>query len=251
MHSEKANEPPDPRHDNAAFATTHWSIVVAAGDSTQADSQAALAQLCRVYWYPVYVFIRRKGVAGEDARDLTQSFFEDFLKRNQIQVADRAKGRFRSFLLTSVENFLHNQWRRQSAEKRGGGQPPISLDAERAEERFAAEPMDCFAPDVAFDHKWAHIVLEQAASALEAEWTDQRRSDLFRELMAHLWSDPSSIPYSDLCHRFDLTAVNLRVTFHRFRQRYRELLRQVVRATVAEPSDVDAELQTLVQAIRR
>lgn len=251
MNPQNAERLSERLHERSAFATTQWSLVVAAGDSTDSGSQAALSHLCQLYWYPVYVFIRRKGASHEDARDLTQGFFEDFLLRNQFKVANRAIGRFRTFLLSSVDNFLHNQWRHETARKRGGGQLLISLDAERANERFAAEPLDTFAPDVAFDHQWAQDVLDRVTQTLKTEWASHPRSELCQELLAHLDCEPSSVPYSDLCRRFDLTAVNLRVIFHRFRQRYRDLLRLAIRDTVADAAEVDAELQCLIQASRR
>lgn len=232
------------------FATTHWSVVIAAGDSTQEAAHTALNQLCQTYWYPLYVFVRRKGIAPQDAQDLTQAFFEDFLTRNQVARADPERGRFRSFLLRSLENFLHNQWRRRTALKRGGTQAPISFDASQAEDRLAAEPMDLRAPDQVYVRKWAQTLLQEANLSLEREWSGTGRSSLFTELLSHLWSDPNSLPYADLCARFDLTPVNLRVTIHRFRQRYRELLRQTVASTVADPADVDDELRFLIQAVQ-
>lgn len=234
-----------------AFATTHWSVVIAAGDSTLEASHAALSHLCQRYWYPLYYFVRRKGLAAEEAQDLTQSFFADFLARNQLAKADSTRGRFRSFIVASLENFLHNQWRRHSALKRGGGSLPLSLDAERAEARFAAEPLDTEAPDVAYTRQWARTLLQQTGATLEAEWRRDGRLELFQALQQHLWGDPDSVPYAELCRRHDLTPVNLRVTFHRLRQRYRELLRQAVMETVADPAEVDDELRFLMRAVSR
>lgn len=215
------------------------------------DANAALNRLCQTYWYPIYVFVRRKGLGPDEAEDLTQAFFVDFLSRNQVSRADRSRGRFRSFLVVSLENFLHNQWRRQAAQKRGGGRSPISLDAERAEARFAAEPLDTLAPDIAYALQWARALLDQTTCALEAEWISNRREGLFQALLTHLWSDADAIPYTELSARFDLTPVNLRVTFHRYRQRYRELLREAVATTVADPDEVDDELRFLMEVVSR
>ncbi|MCB1127050.1 MAG: sigma-70 family RNA polymerase sigma factor [Verrucomicrobiae bacterium] len=236
---------------SSGFATTHWSVVLKAGDSTVEECHKALAHLCERYWYPLYVFVRRKGVDAAEAQDLTQAFFEDFLSRNLVTRADPMRGRFRSFLLSSLENFLFNQWRRRTAQKRGGGRVLLSLDAERAEARFTAEPLDADAPDVAYARQWARTMLQQTAETLEAEWVRDGRQDLFHELQAHLWGDPNLLPLSELCLRFDMTAVNLRVTFHRLRQRYRELLRQAVADTVADPAEVDDELRHLMRAVSR
>ncbi|MBL9126559.1 MAG: sigma-70 family RNA polymerase sigma factor [Verrucomicrobiales bacterium] len=242
----------DPQHDHAhAFATTHWSVVVAAGDSTRGEGKLALEQLCRAYWYPLFVFVQRKGIPSEEAKDLTQAFFEDFLERNQILRADRDRGRFRSFLVRSMENFLHNEWRYRSAAKRGGGRTFVSFDAVRTDTASASEPVATGTPEAAYARQWALTVLEQVQKALEREWVAAGRSDLFRELLAHLWSDLSVVPYAELSARFDLTPVNLRVTFHRFRQRYRELLRSAIAATVDGPGEVDDELRFLMRAVGR
>ena len=235
----------------ATFATTHWSVVVAAGDSTSERSRTALAELCQAYWYPLYAFLRRKGVSPDEAQDLTQSFLADFLARNQLPRADRALGRFRSFLVASLENYLHNEWRRRSAQKRGGGKVPISLDTASAEARFASEPADADNPSVAYDRQWARSLLDQALRALQQEWEQDGRGALFQEFLAHLWGDASAVPYAELCARFDLTPVNLRVTFHRFRQRYRELLRQAVADTVASEAEIEDELRYLMQVVSR
>lgn len=243
------SESPPPRQH--AFATTHWSVVVAAGDSTRGDGRAALEKLCQMYWYPLFVFIQRKGIRPDEAQDLTQAFFEDFLERNQVTRADRTRGRFRSFLVRSLENFLHNEWRHRTATKRGGGHHFISLDALQAETEVVHDTVATETPEEAYARQWGLTLLEQTHRALEAEWADAGRSELFRELMAHLWSDLASVPYPELSARFDLTPVNLRVTFHRFRQRYRELLREAVAATVAEPEEIDDELRFLMRSVGR
>ncbi len=234
-----------------AFATTHWSVVVAAGDSTSERCRTALTRLCEIYWYPLYVFLRRKGLAPEEAQDLTQAFLADFLARNQFGKADRSVGRFRSFLVASLENFLRNEWRRRSAQKRGSGKVPLSLDTVDAEARYAAEPREADNPALAYERHWARTVLEQTLCALQQEWEQQGRGALSREFQSHLWGDATSVPYAELCVRFDLTPVNLRVTFHRFRQRYRELLRQAVADTVANEAEIEDELRFLIHVVRR
>ncbi|MCP5519353.1 MAG: sigma-70 family RNA polymerase sigma factor [Verrucomicrobiales bacterium] len=236
---------------SATFATTHWSVVIRAGELDHEAAKTALTHLCQRYWYPLYYFVRRKGLGAEEAQDLTQAFFADFLARNQVSHADPARGRFRSFVVASLENFLHNEWRRRTALKRGGGVLPLSLDAERAEARFAAEPLDTESPDIACARQWARTLLQQTGETLEAEWRRDGRLELFQALQQHLWGDSDSVPYADLCRRHDLTPVNLRVTFHRLRQRYRELLRQAVAETVAEPDEIDDELRFLMQVVSR
>jgi RNA polymerase sigma-70 factor (ECF subfamily) len=232
-----------------AFATTHWSVVIAAGDSQSPRSEAALTELCQTYWYPLYVFLRRKGLDPHEAQDLTQSFFADLLARNGVARADRARGRFRSFLVASLENFLRNEWRNRSAQKRGGGQTPIPLDTVDAERRLSAEPPGGETPAAAYDREWARALLDKAIRDLHREWEQDGKGALSQEFQAHLWGDATSVPYSELCRRFDMTPVNLRVTFHRFRQRYRELLRRAVADTVANEAEIEEELRFLVQVV--
>ncbi len=234
-----------------SFATTQWSVVTAAGDSPSPQSAAALTQLCQTYWYPLYVFLRRKGVDPHEAQDLTQSFFADLLARNPIARADRTRGRFRSFLIASLENFQHNEWRCRSAQKRGGGQIPISLDTVAAERRFSAEPPAAETPATAYDREWARALLDRAIRDLQHEWELDGRGTLSREFQVHLWGDATAVPYAELCRRFDMTPVNLRVTFHRFRQRYRELLRRAVADTVATEVEIEDELRFLMRVVSR
>lgn len=241
---------PEPGSPNT-FATTQWSMVVAAGDLSLGKGREALERLCQTYWYPLYVFIQRKGVSAEEAKDMTQAFFEDFLERNQVIRADPARGRFRSFLVRSLENFLHNEWRRRSAQKRGGGRIVLSLDNLQAEIDTAHDPVAPESPEAAYARQWALTLLDQAQRALEAEWGTAGRSDLFRELLAHLWSEVDTVPFAELSTRFDLSPVNLRVIFHRFRLRYREILRQAIAATVDGPGEIDDELRFLMRAVGR
>ncbi len=160
-------------------------------------------------------------------------------------------GRFRSFLVASLENFLRNEWRRRSAQKRGSGKVPVSSDTVDAEARHAAEPREADNPALAYERHWARTVLEQTLCALQQEWERQGRGALSREIQSHLWGDATSVPYAELCVRFDLTPVNLGVTFHRFRQRYRELLRQAGANTVANEAEIEDELRHLMQAVSR
>src|SRR5947207_2396956 len=164
------------------FATTHWSVVLAAGQKDSPHTAAALEKLCRVYWYPLYAYVRRRGSSPEDAQDLTQSFFARLLERELLSRASPQRGRFRSFLLTALQNFLADEHDRAVAHKRGAGQPLISLDALDGEARYALEPADEVSPDKLFERRWATTVLEQAWTCLEAEYVAEGKADLFREL---------------------------------------------------------------------
>lgn len=233
----------------AQFRTTHWSVVLAAGDQSSPDSDAALAKLCQAYWLPVYAFIRKRGRSPEQTQDLTQGFFAKFLEMNYVARAERERGRFRSFLMTSVENFLHDDHDRVSTLKRGGGQSPLSLDAKLAEEEFLNGPAETLTPASAFEKRWATTLLENVMHRLAGEYREGSRPGLFDQLQPHLWGDSDSIPYGELSQRVAMTVVNLRVTAHRMRQRYREILREEIAQTVSGPNEIDSEIQYLMQVV--
>jgi len=164
------------------FATTHWSMVVAAGHSSLPGAREALEKLCRGYWYPLYAFIRRQNYTPHDAQDLTQAFFASLLENRGLRVADPERGRFRSFLLTRLKHFLSDERKKVNAQKRGGGQTIVSLEAELAEERFGSEPATELTPEHIFDRRWAWTVMEQTVARLRAEYVAADRTELFEEL---------------------------------------------------------------------
>ena len=168
--------PDDSRQESAAqtagqFTTTHWSVVLAAGDPRSPQAGEALETLCRAYWYPLYVYVRRRGYGVEDAQDLTQTFFARFVEKGSFELADPARGRFRTFLLHALEHFLINEWKRAHRLKRGGGKPSLSLDADDAEHRYASEPAARLTPERAYEKRWAMTLLEQVLAALRQEYT--------------------------------------------------------------------------------
>jgi RNA polymerase sigma-70 factor (ECF subfamily) len=231
------------------FATTHWSVVLEAGDGSSPQAEAALTRLCHTYWLPVYAFVRKRGHSPEHAQDLTQAFFANFLEKQHVTKANRERGRFRSFLMTSVENFLRNENDRAQAQKRGGGRQLISLDEQDAETRYLCEPTTESDPAKAFEQRWAATLLEMVLKHLQAEFGETGRGDLFEALQAHLWGDSDSTPYPELAERFGLTLANVKITAHRLRQRYRELLREEIAHTVALPSQIDDEIRHLMQVV--
>jgi len=231
------------------FHTTHWSVVLAAGEEGSEQATAALAKLCQTYWFPVYAFIRKKGHSPEQAQDFTQEFFAGFLEKNYVARATRDRGRFRVFLMSSVENFLHNQHDRAQAQKRGGGQTILSLDYKDAEERYQVEPIEETDPASIFEQQWAAMLLEAVLNRLRDEFGAEGRAGLFEELQAHLWGDADTIPYSQLAEKSGLTANNVKTIAHRFRQRYRELLREEIAQTVAKPGEVDDEIRHLMRIV--
>jgi RNA polymerase sigma factor (sigma-70 family) len=232
----------------AVFATTHWSVVLQAGDSRRDEHSRALDALCRSYWYPLYAYIRRLGRSPHDAQDLTQSFFAYLLEKRLITKADPESGRFRSFLLGSLKNFMANEWRRQSAAKRGAVQT-VSFDAQDAEERYAVEPVDESNPQSLYEQAWAVAVLDQAMSLLEAEYAAAGKQALFEQLAACLQGDRQDSTYSGIGAKLSMSEGAVKVAVHRLRQRYRELLRASVANTVADPLEVDGELRHLMQVL--
>jgi RNA polymerase sigma-70 factor (ECF subfamily) len=234
---------------SARFDTTHWSDVLAAGDSSSPRGQAALAALCNAYWYPLYAYVRGCGLRPEDAKDITQAFFARLMEREFIGAADRERGRFRWFLLKSLQNFLRNEMNRANALKRGGGTPHLSWDALEAEQRYAAEPRDYTTPDLLFDRRWARAAMGRALKRLSDEFTASGRASLFEMLKQYLAGNASGRSYGQVASQLGLSTVAVKVTVHRLRQRYSELLRFEIAQTVADPADINDELRHLAQLL--
>jgi RNA polymerase sigma-70 factor (ECF subfamily) len=220
--------------------------VLAAGHSSVPAAQAALETLCRTYWYPLYAYARRQGYNSEDAQDLTQEFFARLLEKNSFVKADRERGKFRTFLLGSLKNFLVNEWRRASRLKRGGGLEFLSIDANVAEDRFAAEPANESNPDAAYEQHWAVTLIEQVLTTLRQEFHAADKARLFEELSGFIWGDKNAASYAEIAGPLNLTEGTVKVAVHRLRQRFRELLRAEVAHTVSRPEDIDDELRHLI-----
>jgi RNA polymerase sigma-70 factor (ECF subfamily) len=233
----------------SAFPTTHWSVVLSAGEGSLPNAQAALERLCRAYWYPLYVYVRRHGRSVEEAQDLTQEFFARLLQKKYLRHADPARGRFRSFLLTALKRFLVNDWEKGRAARRGAGQPSISWDQREMETRFLVEPADQCTPEKAFEKRWAVTVLKHVLEQLRDEFTASGKAERFERLKILLWGEKGSPPYARVAAELDLTEAALKVAVHRLRERYRELLRAEVAHTVARPEEVDDELRHLIAVI--
>ncbi len=227
------------------FSATRWSVVLAAAG----DAEDALATLCRAYWYPLYAFLRRQGLSTHDAEDVTQGFFAHILEKNAFANVDRAKGRFRTFLLASLKHFLADERDRANAQKRGGGQAAISLDACEAEERYALEPRDELSPDKLFDRRWAIAVIEQALARLGAEYSDAEKGALFSALKPLLTAPASARPYAEIGAEFGMNEGAVKTAVHRLRQRYGAALRAEISETVGTAEEVGAELRYLLDAL--
>ena len=239
---------PAPKPDGL-FATTHWSVVLAAGQQDAPQASEALEKLCRTYWYPLYVYVRRRGHSVEDAQDLTQQFFAHLLQRGRFRVADPGRGRFRTFLLHALEHFLINEWKRAHRLKRGGETPSLSLDAEDAEHRYANEPAATLTPERAYEKRWAMTLLERVLAALQQEYAEAGKSPVFEELAELLWGKDASVSYAQIGERLGMTEGAARGAMHRLRERYRERLRAEVAQTVAHADEVEEELRYLITAV--
>ena len=231
------------------FEQTLWSEVIAAGQVGGPEAARALEKLCQVYWYPIYAYLRRRGFDRPEAKDLTQGFFFYLVKKNVLQAADPQKGRFRSFLLGTLKNFVSNEEGRERALKRGGDRQLISLDEEMAEGRYAHEPVDNRSPEKLFDRRWALTVLEEAGRRLEKEFQDAGAERDFAELKSFLNSD-QNLPYAALSPRLNRSELALRSVVSRMRRRFRERLLDVIGETVCDASQIEAELTHLKAALR-
>jgi RNA polymerase sigma-70 factor (ECF subfamily) len=232
------------------FATTHWSVVLAAGEGKTEPSQRALETLCGAYWYPIYVYVRRKGHGPDEAQDLTQEFFVQLIAKEHLRLADRDKGRFRTFLLATLDHFLAREWNRAHRQKRGGQFTFVSLDQRSPEERYQLEPADNETPEKKFAKHWALTVLQNALAALEKESAAAGKGALFSEVRALLSDEPDDGAYPGIGGRLGMTEGAVRVAVHRLRRRYGELLRAEVAQTVATATEAEAELRHLMAVLR-
>jgi DNA-directed RNA polymerase specialized sigma24 family protein len=232
-----------------AFATTHWSIVLEAQGESPA-AQEALENLCRIYWRPIHSFLRRQGLAQEEAEDLTQGFFALLLERRDLSAVRREKGRLRSYLLTALNHFLSDERRRAMAIKRGKGQRLIPLEELRADQSTDMEPADALTAERIYERRWASTVLERVLKLLQDEYASTGRAELFDSLTQLLPDEPGTPSQADIAARFDMTDNAVTQAFHRFRRRYQLLLRQEIAHTVATPGDIEDELRHLIAVVR-
>lgn len=227
------------------FATTHWSVVVKAGDSRSPEAATAMERLCHTYWYPLYFFVRRKGHRHEDACDLTQSFFARFLEKDSLRSVDAKLGRFRTFLLTSMTYFLANERDKSRAQRRGGDSLLISLDETAADERYKLVPVDNASPDKLFDRRWAETVIELVVERLAAEIQEKR----FEVLKGFLVEAKGALSYDEAARQLGISVPAVTSTIHRMRGRFRALLYEEVANTVDKQEEVEGELRHLLAAL--
>jgi RNA polymerase sigma-70 factor (ECF subfamily) len=230
------------------FASTRWSIVAAAGRRESPEAGAALAVLCRTYWYPLYAYARRKLPTADDAQDLTQEFFARLLEKDYLQSADPQRGKFRSFLLTAFQRFLAKEHARAGAQKRGGQHRVMSLDIQQGERSYHFEPADPITPETLYERRWAMTLLEQALSRLRQEMTQAGKERIYGALKGTLTGDGANEPYERISQDLGMTVPAVKTAAYRLRRRYQELLRAEVAQTVSRPEDVEDELRDLFAA---
>lgn len=229
------------------FATTQWNVVLAARDGSDSQARQALEALCEAYWYPLYAYVRRRGHPADEARDLTQAFFADLLGRDFLGVIDQSKGRFRSFLLASLEHFLSHERDKERALKKGGGARTLSLDADIAETRYRHEPADPLTPELVFERRWGLTVMQRAMERLQTEFADQ--TERFEHLKPCL-TGANPDRFRDVAVALGMTETAVKAAVHRLRQRYGRLLREEIAETVASAAEVDEEVRHLLGVIR-
>jgi len=231
------------------FATTHWSVIMAAGDSAAALHEPALSTLCQTYWFPLYAYLRRRGYDSHQAEDYTQGFFAGILERKGLKRADRKYGKFRSFLLASLKNFLADEWDRAHAQKRGGDKKVLSLDFDAAASRYDREPVHHLSPEKLFERSWALTVLTKAMDRLKAESITSDKKQLFDCLKVYLTAEKDAVPYREVAEKLEMTEGAVKVAVHRLRRRYRELVRDEIAQTVTTEAQVDEEIRDLFAAL--
>ena len=231
------------------FATTHWSVVLQAGQPGAPGYQQALETLCRGYWFPLYAYLRRHGYDSHQAEDYTQAFFCRVLEKQVLRLADSKRGRFRSFLLATLKNFLADEHDRARAQKRGGSRKLLSIDFNEAENQYALEPADRLSPEKLFDKSWALTVLERTMACLKTELAGKNKKELFDHLKIYLTAEKGSIPYRDTAAELNMTEAAVRTAVHRLRRHYRKSLRDEIAQTVTTEDQIDEEIDDLFAAL--
>jgi RNA polymerase sigma factor (sigma-70 family) len=229
----------------ASFPTTRWSLIVEAGTPESPQARAALEELCSVYWYPLYAFIRRKGNAPDRAHDLTQDFFARLLEKDLLNSVDRRKGRFRAFLQVACKNFLIDAWRQD----REVSATAIPIDVQTAEGRYVIEPVDDMTPERLFDRAWAFTLLDRVLGLLADEYAEPRRAELFDQLKVVLTEGKGAVRAAEVAARLGTSESAVHTACHRLRKRYREILQEQIAATLEDPSELEDEIRSLFDAL--
>jgi RNA polymerase sigma-70 factor (ECF subfamily) len=247
--SSMSSAPKNPPTSNPGFQTTHWPIILRARDDNDTAARESLASLCASYWYPLYAFIRSRGSTSSEAEDLTQEFFFRFLERHALSRVEPAAGKFRSFLLACLKNFLANERERAQTQRRGGGRTIVSLDGAQAETRYSVEPADSLTPERLYERRWAFAVLERTMNALRREYGAEQKSELFEQLQGFLPCGHGSASRAELAAKRGVSVGAIDVAVHRLRQRFGALLRAQVAETVSAEAEIDEEIRHLISVL--
>lgn len=233
------------------FATTHWSVVLAAAEEESPQAATALDRLCRTYWYPIYAYIRKQGYSPDDAQDLTQGFFAHILSRGFLKRADPNKGRFRSFVLGALRYFLADEWARFQAQKRGGGKLQSVIDTQVGEAKYQREAVDQLDAENIFERRWALALLDRVLERLQKDFQDSGKNAVFDALRGFLIGERGPVTYAEAATKLGMTEGAVKVTVHRMRQRYRELFREEVSHTVDEPAALEDEVRHIFAVLTK
>lgn len=248
MFADQSDMPPHcgKRH----FATTRWSIVLAAGRDSSPEAKTALVTLCETYWFPLYAFVRRQGYDAQDAQDLTQGFFTRLLEKKDLRDVQRERGKFRSFLLASMKHFLMNEWDRTQAQKRGGGQRMLSVDFDEAESRLRLEPSHEQTPEVIFEKQWALTLLDRVRAVLREEFVRAHKAEQFDRLHVYLTGEKSVVTYAEVAEELRISEAAVKMAVSRLRRRFHDRLRKEIGQTVATEDEIDDEIRALTDALQ-
>jgi RNA polymerase sigma-70 factor (ECF subfamily) len=241
----------DPRRSADQMPSTLWSVVLRAREGCGPQAREALTALCRAYWYPLYVYVRRQVGSAEQAEDLTQAFFTNLLEKDFLVSVDARKGKFRAYLLACCKHFLANERDRQRAGKRGGGQPILSLDRHLAEERYGREPVDVLSPERSYQRSWAVMLLEHALEQMRQEYHAAGKGAIYEHLKEALLGEEAAPSYAEIAAVVGMTQPAVKKAAQRLRQRYRELLKERIAATVDGPEAVEEEVRELFAVLGR
>lgn len=245
------SEPRETPSPQPLFLTTRWSIVLSARDPASSSSTLALESLCRTYWYPLYVFVRRQGHGAHDSQDLTQAFFARLLEKDYLQSVEREKGRFRTFLIMAMKRFLSNEWDKLRTQKRGGNFTHLSLDTGLAESRYLDESSESLPPDQVYERRWALVLLDQAMARLRSDYVTSGRETEFEHLKTSLTAGRGEVSYREIAVALQMTEGAARVALHRLRKRFREIFREEIAGTVSNSEEVDDEVRYVVAILSR
>ncbi len=235
----------------ARFTTTHWSVVLAAQRDSTPHAREALTQLCERYWHPLYAYLRRSGHSADEAQDLTQGFFARIFEKRTFREADPERGRFRSFLLASLKNFVANERERARANKRGGSAPPLSFEFDTAEEQYRIDPPSDETPDKVFDKRWALTLLQNVLERLRTELSRSDKDHVFEQLKSCLTGERPGVGYAEVGARLGMSEGAVKVAVHRLRRRFRDLLLEEISQTVSSPDEVEDEIRHLWSSVGR